>query len=254
MEKRISVKKMSERIYLMDDAGDATGYLVVGDEKALVIDTMNGWEDVLEVVREITSLPVMVVNTHGHCDHIFGNVYFEEAYLHPDDFELAKEHSNFPEFLEQCEKFGKTMPPFKPILDGEVIDLGGASLEVIHLPGHTKGGICILYREEKVLFTGDGINCHLWMQLDHSLTIRELISNLEKIMYVKEKADKILHGHAQNYEDISLLTELYLGAKELVEHPECIEQDKEYVWFGGVDKQHAFGDGNKVICYRKDNI
>lgn len=127
MEKRIHVKKLGERIYLMDDAGDATGYLVVGEEKALVIDTMIGWEDVNEVVKGITTLPIMVVNTHGHCDHIFGNIYFEEAYLHPDDFELAQEHSNFPEFVDLCNKYGMKMPPFKPILDGEVIDLGGAT-------------------------------------------------------------------------------------------------------------------------------
>ena len=76
MENRIHVKKLGERIYLMDDAGDATGYLVVGEEKALVIDTMIGWEDVNEVVKGITTLPIMVVNTHGHCDHIYGNIYF----------------------------------------------------------------------------------------------------------------------------------------------------------------------------------
>lgn len=254
MEKRIHVKKLGERIYLMDDAGDATGYLVVGDEKALVIDTMIGWDDINEVVKGITTLPVMVVNTHGHCDHIYGNIYFEEAFLHPDDFELAKEHSNFPEFVEQCEKHGKKMPPFKPILDGEVIDLGGAILDVIHLPGHTQGGICLLYREERVLFTGDGINCHIWMQLEESLTISELVNNLEKLMYVKEKADKILHGHAQDYEDISLLTELYLGAKELIECPECIEQDEDYTWFGGVDKKHIYGPKKNAICYNVGKI
>ncbi len=251
---RIEVKKIGERIYLMNDADEATGYLVVGDEKALVIDTMIGYEDVGKVVKEITSLPVTVINTHGHCDHIYGNIYFEETYLHPNDFEIAEEHCRFPEFLEACKKYGKRMPPFREINDGDVIRLGGATLNVLHLPGHTRGGICLLYHEERVLFTGDGINCHLWMQLEESLPISELVLELERIMDIKEKADRILHGHAKDYEDISLLTELYLGAKELAEHPECAKQDADYVWFGGVDKQHAFGDGNKVICYREDKI
>ena len=87
------------------------------------------------------------------------------------------------------------MPPFKEILEGTVIDLGGATVEVMLLSGHTKGGICLLCREERVLFTGDGINCHLWMQLDHSLQMKELKKSLENISWVKEKADKILHGH-----------------------------------------------------------
>ena len=173
MESKIKVKQLSEHIYAMDDAG-ATGYVVLGKEKALVIDTMNASDDLGAVVRSITNLPVMVVNTHGHVDHICGNIYFEEAYLHPADFSLAKEHSSFPDFVEKCKKLGLAMPPFKEIQDKDVIDLGGATLEVIHLPGHTPGGICLLYREERVLFTGDGINCHLWMQLDHSLSLKEL--------------------------------------------------------------------------------
>ena len=61
---------------------------------------MNGYEDVRAVVRTVTDLPIMVVNTHGHCDHIYGNVYFDCAYLHPADLPVAQEHMRFPEFIE----------------------------------------------------------------------------------------------------------------------------------------------------------
>ena len=71
---------------------------------------------------------------------------------------------------------------------------------------------------------------------------------------ILQKADKILHGHAQDYEDISLLTELYLGAKELLEHPEYIEQDEDYTWFGGVDKKHIYGPKKNAICYKVGKI
>jgi len=115
MFERIKVKKLNDHIYLLDDNGDATGYLVVGSKKALVIDTMNGYENVYDVVRTMTDLPLMVVNTHGHCDHIFGNVYFDEAYMNPDDNEVAKEHMAFSEFVERCKEHKLSMPPFKPI-------------------------------------------------------------------------------------------------------------------------------------------
>ena len=252
MENKIKVKQLSDRIYAMDDAG-TTGYVVLGNEKALVIDTMNASDDLGAVVRGITDLPVMVVNTHGHGDHICGNIFFEEAYIHPADLPLALEFSNYPDFVAEVSRHGLSMPPFKEILDGAVIDLGGATVEIILLPGHTQGGICLLYREERVLFTGDGINCHLWMQLDHSLQMKELLQSLKNISWVKEKADKILHGHTMYYNDISLFDELYNGVKELVEHPELAETDADYHWFGGVAKQHEFGEG-KVICYTPDKL
>lgn len=252
MENKIKVKQLSDHIYAMDDRG-ATGYVVLGKEKALVIDTMNASDDLGAVVRSITDLPLMVVNTHGHVDHICGNIYFEEAYLHPEDWSLAKEHSSFTDFVESCNALGLSMPPFKEIHDGDIIDLGGATLDVIHLPGHTQGGICLLYREERVLFTGDGINCHLWMQLDHSLPMKGLVQSLENILWVKEKADKILHGHTMDYIGISLLDELLSGAKELTEHPELAETDPDYNWFGGVAKKHVFGE-EKAICYTPEKL
>ena len=252
MKSKIKVKQLSDRIYAMEDAG-ATGYLVLGNEKALVIDTMNASDDLGAVVRSITNLPVMVVNTHGHGDHICGNIFFEEAYIHPIDLPLALEFASYPDFVAEVSKHGLSMPPFKELKEGTVIDLGGATVEVMFLPGHTPGGICLLYREERVLFTGDGINCHLWMQLDHSLPMKELLHSLENISWVKEKADKILHGHTTYYNSIFLFEELYNGVKELVEHPEFAETDEDYNWFGGVAKQHKFGEG-KVICYTPEKL
>lgn len=249
MFERIKVKQMNDHIYLMDDAGEATGYLVIGSKKALVIDTMNGYEDVYELVRTLTDLPLMVVNTHGHCDHIFGNIYFEEAYMDPKDLAIAEEHMAFPEFVLNCKKYDLKMPPFRPIGDGDVIDLGGLTLDVISLPGHTPGGICLLLKEDRILFTGDSINRHLWMQLPECGKLEEFLHNLDRIMYLTNEADSILHGHAQEFEDISLMPELRAGIVDLIETKG--EGDKDYIWFGGTDKQHPFGDGKSVICYSK---
>ena len=247
MFERIKVKQLNDHIYLMDDDGEATGYLVVGNKKALVIDTMNGYEDVYEVVRRLTDLPLMVINTHGHCDHIYGNIFFEEAYMSPDDNEVAREHMAFPEFVKTCQEFDLSMPPFRPIKDHDVIDLGGLTLEVISLPGHTPGGVCLLLKEDRILFTGDSINHHLWMQLNESSKLDEFLHNLDEIMYLMNDADYILHGHAQGFDDISLMKELRAGIADLIETKGV--GDKDYKWFGGVDKKHPFGDGKSVICY-----
>ena len=254
-KKELFIREMAPGIYLMDEAHEATGYLVIGDDKACMIDTMNGYNDLNRAVREITDKPVFVINTHGHPDHIFGNIYFSQAYLHPADLELARMFAEEPEFVRICEENHFSMPPFSEVREGDVFDLGGRHLEVYELPGHTPGGIVLLLREDRILFTGDGINHHLWMQLDGCTTMDMLVKNLDRIMFLEEKADRILHGHADDFDDISLMRCLRNGAEELAEGK--TENDLPYHYFGGEVRQHPFAclpgrhyqSENHVIIY-----
>ena len=134
MEKELFIREVRPCIFLMDEAHEATGYLVIGKEKACVIDTMNGYNDLYRAVRKLTDLPLVVVNTHGHPDHIFGNLYFEEeAFLPPADLPLAASFAEDPEFLAFAREKGRSMPPFRELLPGSRIDLGGRTLEA-HAP------------------------------------------------------------------------------------------------------------------------
>lgn len=249
MFERVNVKEITPKVYLLDESGESTGYLIVGSERAALIDTMNGGEDLKALAASITDLPVMVINTHGHCDHIAGNIYFEEAWIHPADFELAKQHMNFEGFVQFCEEKGKKMPPFRFVEDGQEIDLGDLTLQVIWMPGHTQGSILLLLKEERILFTGDAINRHLWMQLGDSTDLETLAKNLDKVMYLTGEADIILHGHTRGAEPISLIKDLRAGVQEILDGK--VQDDKPYKWFDAVDMQHAYGPDKNVICYRK---
>ena len=138
MARRANIIRVNEDIILIDDAGDSTCYLVMGEQRALLIDTANGQENLMEIVGELTELPVTVVNTHGHIDHIFGNVSFEEAWMHPADFKLHDEHFRLPEG-EELKRRGLKPCRLMPLEEDAVFDLGGIDLEVIPVPGHTAG-------------------------------------------------------------------------------------------------------------------
>ena len=256
MFEHVTVTQKTDHVWLFDEDHSAAGYLVVGSSLAMVIDTMCGKENLYDIVRTITDLPVIVVNTHGHGDHIGGNWAFKTAYLNPADLPIVMEMLDEPEVKQLIEKEKLAFPEFLPICGGDVFDLGGLTCEIIDLPGHTPGGICVLLKEERILFTGDGINRHLWMQLDHSLKLTELVESLNKIEWVTEKADRILHGHTQKFEDISLLRVLKDSALELINQKdhEISDADKPYEWFGGVDKMHLMTDKMGCICYRLDKL
>ncbi|MCR4763521.1 MAG: MBL fold metallo-hydrolase [Lachnospiraceae bacterium] len=254
-KKELFIKEMRPGLFLMDEGHEATGYIVIGENRACVIDTMIGYNDLYEVVRSKTDKPLIVVNTHGHPDHIYGNVYFEEAYMNPADNELAEMFMKEPEFVEACQERGLHMPPFKPLKEGDVIDLGGRTLEIYDLPGHTPGGILLLLKEDRILFTGDSVNHHLWMQLDGCLPMAEFVKALDRVMFLEEKADVILHGHARDFDDISLMRCLRQGAIEIAEGK--TKDDAPYKWFDGIGKQHRFRleagkhyqQHDSVICY-----
>lgn len=256
MFEHVTVTQMTPHVWLFDEDHSATGYLVVGSSLAMVIDTMCGKENLYDIVRTITDLPVIVVNTHGHGDHIGGNWAFKTVYLNPADLPIVMEMLDEPEVKQLIEKEKLAFPEFLPIRGGDVFDLGGLTCEIIDLPGHTPGGICVLLKEERILFTGDGINRHLWMQLDHSLKLTELVESLNKIEWVTEKADRILHGHTQKFDDISLLHVLKDSALELINQKdhEVSDADEPYEWFGGVDKMHLMTDKMGCICYRLDKL
>ena len=98
------------------------------------------------------------------------------------------------------------------------------------------------------------------MQLDGCLSMHDFLKELDKVMFLQDRADIILHGHARDEDDISLLRCMRNGIMEICEGK--TQADAPYHWFGGTDRQHAYAceagkryqQQDHVICYREDNI
>ena len=84
--KKTEVTCICDNVYVITDRAGCCVNLVTGKEKALVFDTGSGTDDIHGLVRGITGLPLVVINSHGHFDHIGGNGRFDTVYMHPDDF------------------------------------------------------------------------------------------------------------------------------------------------------------------------
>lgn len=259
-EVKLNIKEMRKNLYLLDEGGMSTGYLIAGEKMACLIDTMNGFTDLKKVCQSLTDKPLMVINTHCHPDHIHGNDFFDKVYIHPADEKEALFFAQTPDYQEILKARGGIFPSFDFVEDGQIIDLGGRTLKIFLLPGHTNGGILLLCPEERILFTGDSINHHLWMQLPNCTSIKTFISNLEKLLFLEKEADVILHGHAHDFDDISLMSAVCNGAKEIAEGK--TEKDTPYKYFGGDALYHPFSvpegkyfqQEDHGICYVKENI
>ena len=256
MFERVHLKKINDHIYLMDDNHETSGYIVIGSKKAVIIDTMNGYENVYEIARTVTDLPLMVINTHGHPDHIYGNIYFEEVYIHPEDMELAHLFFQDPEFVSQTASYGLKPAKMLPINPGDMVDLGDLELEIIGLPGHSKGSICLLSKKDRILFVGDVMVGHTWMQLDWCLPLEEMLHNLNEFSKRWEEFDYVSSGHWTELVPVSFC-KLQRDAVASVLAGDT-KDDEDYTWFGGICKAHPYsdetGENHYKIVYDPKNL
>ncbi|MBT5708694.1 MBL fold metallo-hydrolase [bacterium] len=148
-------------------------YLFIGSERAALIDTGLGVGNIQTVVASLTTLPITVITTHAHWDHVGNHNLFRDLRIHeaekpwleegykeeadeireylverpfsrvpPKDFQLA--HYNVP----RCQPTGL-------LEDGQQMNLGGRELTFLHTPGHSPGHLCIHEEETGFLVTGD---------------------------------------------------------------------------------------------------
>jgi glyoxylase-like metal-dependent hydrolase (beta-lactamase superfamily II) len=151
-------------IYEPHQYEEVISYLILGSKRALLFDT--------GLVSQLTSLPVTVLNSHTHFDHVGDNWQFNDIVGVDGDYTRQNEKGATHEQLRDVvipERFcGKLPPGFKPedyaipafkisrfVKDGDVIELGGRQLQVLTTPGHTPDSLCLLDRKHKLLFTGD---------------------------------------------------------------------------------------------------
>ena len=242
-----TVTPINDHVWWLDDQA-ASCYVVAGTKLAAVIDTSIGMSNIRAAAESVTSLPLICINTHGHGDHMGGNWAFDKAYMHPADLPLAQKTINRPELQNAIRTFGLSFPPFEPITDGQVFDLGGVELEAIHLPGHTAGEIVLLDRKDRILFSGDGIVPHLWMQLEESLPIKTQIESMEKLLPLRDQFDTVLHGHCRKPDGAELFDTLLAALRDL--DAGNTAGDIDYEWHGFVSKAHPFQPEDRRIVYK----
>lgn len=200
------VTEWREGYYRIGSPENVFSEVIIGTDKALLFDTGYGFGNLAKTVKEITDLPLIIVNSHGHVDHCGGNYQFDEpGYLHPADMELSYSHTSekmralsveqaketrdiltgekhniLPEKFDEDSYITAGIGDLIPMEEGQIFDLGGKKLEVVGLPGHTPGSVGLLEREDEILFVGDAINAHLWLFLPESLKLSDYIATLHK--------------------------------------------------------------------------
>ena len=228
MANKNEIVKLTDGVYQIKyywlGIANVYAYLIVGSERALLIDTCYSITGIKKYVEQITTLPVDVVNTHGHFDHIGGNAEFETIYLSKADREVAGEHSdynalrkmidNYEEknvlvrYLFKLKKYKKQVEDSLHIKSVEYKDLplcgffnlGERKVSFIETPGHTPGTICLFDEKSKYFFVGD-MACEegVLLGFDYSTSVAEYRESILKMQqfYKEYEGKAIIPSHHQ---------------------------------------------------------
>ena len=182
---------------------DENCYVVSDDTgEGVVIDPGGMAKQILSYIREAKLSIKAVLDTHGHCDHIGANDEIRDEtgaplYIHKEDAAMISDMKlNLSAFMG----FRVISRPAEHLLsEGDKISFGQSELEVIHTPGHTKGGVCFV--GEGVAFTGDTLFAGSIGRSDFpGGSERDLIGNIKKKLLVLPDETKVYSGHGPSSE------------------------------------------------------
>ena len=255
---------------------EVNAFLVIGSERALMIDTGLGFFNIKDIADELYDGEIILVNTHSHFDHIGCNSRFSEAYAFDDKYAIlaSKTGRTISDLGDQLEekyfKYGYPegfdpasyrVDPYeiKTIKEGHVFDLGDRSLKVYHTPGHSNDCIMLLDSKEGILFTGDmfylgALYAHFHSEQYGHADIKAYAASMQRMSEIP--GVKVLYpSHNKPIADPCKLKEASDGLKLILEDSAKaageVDSGHEYLEAGRELRRYIF-DGFSVIYDGKD--
>lgn len=243
-------------------------YLIVGDRRAVLLDTGFGVGSLKNYVDSLTDRPYDVIISHGHLDHAGGAGEFEHAFLNKRDWELEKYHCTDerrffdvyhgsewkPKKIEEADFIPFRTQPYQSVDEGMNFDLGKVSLKPIAMPGHSLGSLIFLIPEDCVCITGDALGEHTLLQFQGCASIEEYKNSLIHLHTFESEFDIVLRNHGSYVSDKSIVEDSIELCEEILAHKDAAIP----ITFHGIKgmmgrpENHLGKAGN--IIYNPDNL
>jgi glyoxylase-like metal-dependent hydrolase (beta-lactamase superfamily II) len=235
---------------------EVISYLILGSKRALLFDTGLGIGDIKKVVASLTALPITVLNSHSHFDHIGDDWEFPDILGVDSAFTRGNQAGATHEQLRDVvvpERFCGAPPAgFKPenyaipafkitkfVSDADTIDLGDRQLEVLRTPGHTPDALCLLDRKNKLLFTGDTFYAGPIFLYVPETNVADYQRSVERLAKLVPQLDLLLPSHNFPAEPPTMLTSLADAFRQVQSGKAKFHQD-------GDRRQYQF-DGFSIL-------
>lgn len=196
--------KIDDSTWRIEDNG-VRFFLLSGDDYSLLIDTGMNVKNVKAIAQRLTDKPIKLINTHADPDHIGANCEFSSFMMNTLE-------------LDNYNIYKKCTSQVIAVNDHEIINIGGRSLEVIFIPGHTPGSIALLDIERRVLFSGDTIQTGNIFLFGPMRNIKTYLKSLESLNTLKDRFDFIYPSHANPVLEPNIIEKLIEGTKAVIDN------------------------------------
>ncbi len=195
-------KRIDEKTWMFEEEG-VRFFLLIGEKRAMLIDSGMHTDNAKELAKEITSLPISLINTHADPDHIACNGEFDVFYMHP---------SECVNYYGKQKRTGS----FLPVWDGQCLDLGGRQLRVIAMPGHTPGSIALLDVGARRLFSGDPVQDGRIFMFGEGREMHAYIHSLKRLNSCAGEFDVIYPSHGSCPLKPPIIQKLIVAAEDIL--------------------------------------
>jgi glyoxylase-like metal-dependent hydrolase (beta-lactamase superfamily II) len=218
-------------IYEPHQLEEVISYLILGSDKAVLFDTGMGISNIQAVVARLTKLPVSVVNSHTHNDHVGDNWRFSDIYGMDTDFTRANARGSKQDAQDELapdeicgglpagfDAKGYAIKPFhitRWLHDGDKIELGGRTLKVIATPGHTPDAIALLDEKNGFLFTGDSFYLGPIYLYRPETDMDAYVASMQKLAALAPRLRLLLPAHNTPVADPSYLPKVVAAIRQV---------------------------------------
>ncbi len=204
--KGYKIEELQAGLFAICDEKTDAMYLIVGEQKALLIDTGTMKPDIMPMLRTLTDKPIELALTHAHIDHMYHAGEFNTVYLHKNDIAAWKKGvlqilmlAGFAMFHVPAKRF--QVSGYIPVSEETKIDLGGVQVRVVDAPGHTPGSCVYVCDALQTVFMGDAVGSGgptAWLWLPGSLHIGAYRDHLKQLQEKLEPfaSYRFLGGHS----------------------------------------------------------
>lgn len=261
------IYEIADRTYQVNEFGMANFYVLVGEERGLVIDCGCGTIDAKGIIEHLCTKPYDVAITHAHGDHCGAMCQFDRVYLFPQDIPLVHDDFRVNQQLWENPNIWRTepamwpdgtpveydgntlggkalydytnltfmtidqnnLPEIIPMEDEMTFDLGGRTVTVLHIPGHSPGCAVFVDPKTRILFSGDALNASFNLNNSPEKNL-ELLKKLNKY---RGDFDRMFPGHTAvgyntaNFSQSPELLEDTIKAYESVVNGTAVYEERE---------------------------